>query len=307
MSGDGFDTKGGGSAFGYSIDFGASATADYRGYIEEMHGIVTGTVFGLSLDFMRLVVRAQMVPDYAGKPATEESGWRLELRHLGSLLHSIDAPATSAPAFSISFSKEAPDPEKSYQAFVGPVPVIGGASVAGNFGFEYEYTFTANTTDGYMLGNSVGPFANIEGTVFAGVGTALFSAGVEGVLTLLDERITLFSGTEIPLNGPEPFDLGFQSGIAEFVITQGQTITNYFTGPRGTLNLFAKYTVPAFRKCSWGFFTGLCPTTKTLKATKTLWRSPALFQFSDVLFEKKGVQLDVVVIKGQEPAYYVPP
>jgi hypothetical protein len=267
-----------------------------------MHGIVTATVFGASLDFMRLVVRAQMVPDYAGKPATEESGYRLELRHLGSLLNTVNVPPTSGPALSISYSKEAPDPEKPYQAFVGPVPVIGGASVAGNFGVEYEFfTFTADAIDGFMLGNSFGPFVNIEGTVYAGVGTTLFSAGVEGVLTLLDERITLFSGT-----GIETFDLGFQSGIAEFVVTQGQTITNYFTGPRGTLSLFAKYTVPAFRKCSWGFFTGLCPTTKTLKATKTIWSSPALFRFSDVLFENEDVKLDVVVIAGQEPAYYVP-
>lgn len=300
-SGAGFATKGGGSAFGFALDFGASSTADHRGYVEEMHGIVPVTIFGVSVDFMRLVVRAQLVPDYAGKPADEESGFMLEYRHLGQMLHSVNLPATSSPAVSVSFSKEAPDPEKPYEAFIGPVPVIGGASVAGNLGVEYEVTFTANSTDGYAIGPSLSPFINIEAIIFAGVGNRLFSAGVEGVLTLLDERIVLFGGTEIDV-----LDDGFQSGIAEFVIVQGFKITNVFTGPRGAINLFARYSVPGFKSCSWGFIKGKCPTILTLKATKNIWRSKALFQLRDVLLHITGAQLDVVVMQGEEPAYYVP-
>jgi len=300
VGGDGFGTKAGGSAFAFGLDFASSASADYRGYIEELHGALPMTLFGTSFEYMRISVRAQLVPDYAGKPATEQSGYKLELDHLGQVLNMIDLPATSGPALSISYSKEAPDPERPYQAFVGPVPVIGGASVAGNFGVEYEFTFTANPTDGYAFGNSVGPFVNAEASIYAGVGTPLFSAGVEGVLTLLDERIVLFSGTDIEL-----LDDGFQSGIPEFIITQGQKLTNEFTGPRGAINLYAKYSVPGFKTCSWGFVKGKCPSLVTLKATKNIWRSKALFKFSDVLWQNIDAQLDVVAIPGQDPAYYV--
>jgi hypothetical protein len=217
------------------------------------------------------------------------------------MLHSVNLPATSSPAVSVSFSKEAPDPEKPYEAFIGPVPVIGGASVAGNFGVEYEVTFTANATDGYAIGPSLSPFINVEASIYAGVGNRLFSAGVEGVLTLLDERVVLFGGTEI-----EVVDDGFQSGIAEFVIVQGFKMSNEFTGPRGAINLYAKYSVPGFKSCSWGFVKGVCPTILTLKATKNIWRSKALFKFTDVLLHVQGAQLDVVVMQGRDPAYYVP-
>ncbi len=300
-SGSRFVTKGGGSAFGFGVDFGGSSSADYRGYIEEVHARVPVTVFGVGFDYMRLEARAQLVPDYAGKPADEESGVTLEMRHLGQILSSVNLPATSSPALSVSFSKEAPDPEKPYEAFIGPVPVIGGASVAGNIGVEYEVTFTGNATDGYAIGPSLSPFINVEASVFAGVGNRLFSAGVEGVLTLLDERLILFAGTEIDV-----LDDGFQSGIAEFVIVQGFKITNEFTGPRGAINLYARYSVPGFKTCSWGFIKGICPTILTLKATKNIWRSKALFRLRDVLLHIPSAQLDVVVAQGQAPVYYVP-
>ncbi len=299
---DGLSTKAGGSAFAFGLDFGSSASADYRGYIEEMHGGLPITIFGANIDFMNIGIRAQLVPDYAGKPATEESGYKLEMRFNGALLTSKNLPATSGPALSESYSKEAPDPERPYQAFVGPVPVIGGASVAGNFGVEYEFEFTDDPTEGYTFGNSVGPFVNVEATVYAGVGTPLFSAGVEGVLRLLDERLTLFSGTEI-----EVVDDGFQSGVPEFVITRGEKLSNEFTGPKGFLNLYAKYTVPGFKTCNWGFIKGKCPSPVTLKATKNIWSSKALFHIKDVLLEDDDLELDVVAIPGEEPAYYVRP
>jgi hypothetical protein len=301
ISGDGFATKGGGSAFAFGIDFGATTSMDNRGYIEELHGGVPVTVFGANVDFLKIVARTQLVPDYAGKPATEESGYVVELWFAGLILNAVDAPPTSSAAQSISYSKEAPDPERPYQAFVGPVPVIGGATVGGAIGIEYQFVFTGDDDDGYVLGTSVAPYANLEATLYAGVGTPLFSAGVEGVLTLLDERIVLFAGTEI-----EVINSGSQTVPAEFVITQGVKITNEFTGPRGTLNLYAKYTVPGLKDCQWGPIKGKCPTAVSMKATKKIWSSKALFELNDVLYENPSAQLDVVVRPGQAPAYYVP-
>ena len=299
-SGSGYQTKAGGSAFSFGLDLGASASADHRGYIEEVHGIVPVTIFGLSVEFYKVAVRAQLVPDYFGKPPTETSSFRVELLNAGLLLYQVVTLPSSGPELSISFSKEA---EKTFQAFVGPVPVIGTASVGGNLGIAYTpvQLITAPSDNFYRLGLSVGPFVNVEAGLSAGVGTPLFSAGVEGVLTLLDERLTFFNGVVIEL-----VDSGFGSGIAEFVITRGQQLINDFTGPKGALNLFAKYTVPAFKKCSWGFVKGLCPGTATLKATKEIWSSKALFHLRDILLENSDVQLDVVVVQQGEPAYFKP-
>jgi hypothetical protein len=300
---EGFATKGGGAVFSYGLDFGASATADYRGYREELHASVPTTILGSKIDFMSITVMAQMVPDYAGKPATETSGYTVELRFLNQLLNSIDLPPGSSPPVPlISYSKEAPDPELEQQFFVGPVPLVAGAAVAGNFGIEYQFVFTEPpSTLTYTYGNQVTPFANIDATLHVGLGNKLFSAGFEGVLTLLDERLELFSGTEIDV-----LDLGYQSGVAEFLITQGQKITNVFTGPRGALSLYAKYTVPKVVTCSWGFIKGKCIKNKTIKATKNIWRSPALFMLDDILYENKDVQFDVVAMDGQQPMYFVP-
>ena len=121
------------------------------------------------------------------------------------------------------------------------------------------------------------------------------------MLTLLDERLELFGGTEIDV-----LDLGNQSGTAEFLINQGLKISNAFTGPQGALNLYAKYTVPKVVTCNWGFIKGICLTTATIKATKNIWRSPALFKLDDILYEKYGAQLDVVAMDGQQPMYFVP-
>lgn len=298
--GDGYRTKAGGSAFAFGLDLGASASADNRGYIEEVHGIVPVTIFGLSVEFYKVAVRAQLVPDYFGKPPTETSSFRVELLNAGLLLYQVVTLPSSGPEISISFSKQA---EKVFQAFVGPVPVIGTASVGGNLGIAYTpvQLITAPPDPFYRLGLSVGPFVNVEASLSAGVGTPLFSAGVEGVLTLLDERLTYFNGVVIEL-----VDSGFTSGIAEFVITRGQQLINDFTGPKGALNLFAKYTVPVFKTCNWGFIKGLCPGTATLKATKEIWSSKALFHLKDILLEDNNVQLDVVVVQQGKPAYFEP-
>jgi hypothetical protein len=293
-----FGTKAGGSSFGFELNFGTSASADNRGYIEQINGAVPVRLFGSRIEFFRATVRAQMVPDYAGKPANERSGYRIELRHDGSILSALDLPATSAPSVSLSYSKEFGN---DAQIFVGPVPVVVGGSVGGSIGAQYEFRFDADPTDGYAFGNEVAPFVGLDVVLSAGVGGKTFSAGVEGVLALLDERLVLFSGTEIDL-----IDDGFQSNVAQFVITQGQKVTNEFTGPRGFLNLFAKYQFPKFRTCSWGFVKGKCLRLVTMKATKNLYRTKALFKIRDVLLEDKDVQLAVVVRPGQAPVYYAP-
>ena len=197
--GGSYDGKGGGSVFGYGpLDFGAGISQDYRGYIQEARGVIPLTVFGAPYELMNAVARAQLVPNYAGKPATETTGYKVELSFLGVMLYSKDE--ASSRTDTISFSKEAPDPEKEQQYFVGPVPVVAGASVTGNIGIEFEYGFSND--DGVHgplnFGSTVTPFANVEASMHAGVGTVVFSAGVKGVLTLLDERLPLFVGGTLP-------------------------------------------------------------------------------------------------------------
>lgn len=304
-SGDGFRTKNNNSHFAFNLDFGAGATADNRGYIEEITAGVPVMVFGKNFDFVRITVRAQLVPNYLGKPASEKSGFSHEIRFLNQVIDSSPPITGSISASLISYSKEV---EKEQQFFVGPVPMIAGGSIGGSLGLEYNFGYADDDPPVFgggnpvvSLGSSIGPFANLEAGMFAGVGTKVFSVGVEGVLTLLDERIVYFIGTEI-----ETIDDGFTTGDVEFMVTQLQKLSNIFTGPQGKLNLFAKYTVPAVRTCKWKFINVKCIKLATIKATKNIYTTPALFRREDILFEDPFAQLDVVIANSQQPAYFVP-
>jgi len=313
-SGDGFATKNNNKHFAFNIDFGASATADDRGYLEEVTAGLPVRVFGFDFDFLRITGRAQLVPEYLGKPDSEQSGFSYEIKFLNQVIDQLPPTTLSVSIPLVQYSKEV---EKEQQFFVGPVPLIAGGSIGGSFGIDYSFGYggddpalfgngSPNTV--ISVGTSIGPFASLEALMFAGVGTSIFSVGVEGVLTLLEEKIVYFIGTEI-----EVIEDGFDnaSGDVEFIVTQLQVLSNIFTGPQGNINLFAKYTVPKIKTCNvstfWGTVKIPCGTKwKTIKATKNIYSTPALFRREDILFEDPFAVLDVVIANGKPPAYFVP-
>jgi hypothetical protein len=307
-SGDGFATRNNNKHFAFNLDFGAGATADNRGYIEEVTAGIPVKLLGNDFDFLRITARAQLVPDYLGKPASEQSGFSYEIRFLNQVIDYLPPTTASVSIPLVQFSKEK---EAEAQFFVGPVPMIAGASIGGSFGIDYTFGYGgddpslfgsgASANPVISVGTSIGPFANLEAGMFAGVGTKVFSVGVEGVVTLLEEKIVYFIGTEI-----EVIDDGFSSGDVEFMITQLQKLSNIFTGPVGKLNLFAKYTVPQVKTCKWKFIKVKCIVLGTIKATKNIYTTPALFRREDILFEDPFAELDVVIVNGQSPAYFVP-
>jgi hypothetical protein len=267
-------------------------------------------LFGFGFDFLRITARAQLVPEYFGKPPSEQSGFSYEIRFLNQVIEYLP-PTTlsvSIPLVQIEYSKEV---EQEQQLFVGPVPVVAGGSIGGSFGIDYTFGYGgddpslfgsgASANPVISVGTSIGPFANLEAGMFAGVGTKVFAVGVEGVVTLLEEKIVYFIGTEI-----EVIDDGFESHNVQFMITQLQKLSNIFTGPVGKLNLFAKYTVPQVKTCKWKFITVKCVILGTIKATKNIYTTPALFRREDILFEDPFAELNVVILDGQLPAYFIP-
>jgi len=326
-NGVGFNTKGGGSVFSFGVNFGNYATADKRGYVETINAAVPVTIFAVPFDFVAIDMRAQLVPDYEGKPTEDENKISLEIRHIGQILTSwVTVPPGEEPSvlsgieISIdqvdnlySFSKEYPDPDKDKLLeatfFVGPVPMSAGGYVTGNIGVRLgtadqnlnPILFTS-ADDDYRLGTAITPFANIEATMYGGFGSRKFIiAGVEGVLTLLSEELEFFYGIEIEL-----INEGVGAAPAEFVISQGPKITNTFTGPQGKINLFAEFPVLKFKTCKIGFVKIRCPAFVRVKVKKNLFTSRAAFQFVDVLYEDPSVVLDVVLLDGEEPEYFVP-
>ena len=307
-----FSTRAGGKVFSFGLEFGSSVSADNRGYKERMYGGVPLKIFGIDYDFMKIDVSAQLVPEYAEKPDGEESGFRIEIKHAGQVLASIvELPSDVQITLEIdklSFSKELPDPNKNgiieSTFFVGPIPLSAGAYAAGNLGVGYQpFVFTTGHPEDYRLGVQGGPYANLEATMYAALGSRRLpvSAGVEGVLSLLDERIEFFNGVEIDVIEPRG-----ATDPAEFIITQGPKITNIFTGPRGKINLFVRYVVPKVKKCKVGLIKIPCPKLVKMKATKNIYTSPALFQLTDVLYENPNLRLDVVVPATGEPLYFQP-
>ena len=138
--------------------------------------------------------------------------------------------------------------------------------------------------------------------MYAGVGTSkVFIVGVEGILTLLDERLVFENGLfleSMPSNELKP------PIEAEFLIIQGPRVTNIFTGPKGKLNLFVKFNVPVIKTCKVKFFTFKCPGIKTVKETLNIYESPALFKFEDILWHYPlGLKLDVLILESGDPIY----
>jgi len=326
-NGVGFNIKGGGSVFSFGVNFGNYATADNRGYVETLNASVPLTIFTIPFEYAAIDMRAQLVPDYEGKPAEDENKISLEIRHAGQILTSwVTVPPGEEPSILsgveisvdkvddlYSFSKEYPDPDKGRLIeatfFVGPVPMSAGGYVTGNIGVRLgtvdqnlsPVLFTS-ANDDYRLGTAITPFASVEATVYGGFGSRRYIiAGVEGVLSLLSEELEFFYGVEIDLLSD-----GFGAAPAEFVISQGPKITNTFRGPQGKINLFAEFPVLKFKTCKIGFIKIRCPAFVRVKVKKNLVSSPAAFEFVDVLYEDPSVIFDVVLLDGQEPEYFVP-
>jgi len=326
-NGVGFNIKGGGSVFSFGVNFGNYAMVDKRGYVETLNASVPITIFTIPFEYAGIDMRAQLVPDYEGKPAEDENKISLEIRHAGQILTSwVTVPPGEEPSIlsgveiSIdkvddlySFSKEYPDPDKGRLLeatfFVGPVPMSAGGYVTGNIGVRIgtvdqnlnPILFTS-ANDEYRLGTAITPFASVEATVYGGFGSRKFIiAGVEGVLSLLSEELEFFYGVEIDLLSD-----GVGAAPAEFVISQGPKITNTFRGPQGKINLFAEFPVLKTKTCKIGFIKIRCPAFVRVKVKKNLVSSPAAFEFEDVLYEDPSVRFDVVLLDGQPPEYFVP-
>lgn len=326
-NGVGFNIRGGGSVFSFGVNFGNYATADHRGYVETINASVPLTIFKIPFEYAGIDMRAQLVPNYEGKPAEDENKISLEIRHAGRLLTSwVTVPPGEEPSIlsgveiSIdkvdglySFSKEYPDPDKGKlieaTLFVGPVPLSAGGYVTGNIGVRLgtvnqnlsPILFTS-ANDDYRLGTAITPFASVEATVYGGFGSRKFIiAGVEGVLSLLSEELEFFYGIEIDL-----LSEGIGAAPAEFVINQGPKITNTFRGPQGKINLFAEFPVLKTKTCKIGFIKVRCPAFVRVKVKKNLVSSPYAFEFVDVLYEDPSVRFDVVLQDGKAPEYFVP-
>lgn len=307
----GYKTKAGGSMFSFGLDFGNSVSADERGYKEDEHAAIPITVFGLKGDYMKIAVSAQLVPDYPGKPETETTHFTVEERHLGQLIDSVySVPPGSDPNVKplevkfVAYSKDFPDPPKEALMWLGPVPLSVGASVEGDFGVDFGLALSDEYPDGYRMSiGQGGPFASVEALVYAAVGSKVggFAAGIEGVLSLLDEKINFGNDVDIAV-----IEHAEANSPVEFTITQGPKITNVFTGPQGKINLFAVYSVPAIGKCKVGPIKIPCPVFKKIKVTQNLWSSKSLFEFEDVLYQADNLQLDVVIPPGQQPVYFKP-
>lgn len=314
----------GGKMFGYGIDFSASTTADERGLIAELHGALPVRAFGRAAgDIVAANVRGQVIPDYIGMPPGQRPGFTLDLLFAGDMLHRVDEPASGAiTPRPVSFTKRLLPPDKCRAVTpppfvpdrdcppgqtndpytkiftVGPVPVRVTASVTGNLGVEYRASF--DNPVGFPpragIDLSAAPFANVEAKADAIAEFGVFSVRAEGKLTLVEEKFRFIAGADLELRDNN-------SSGAQIVISPNQTVVNVLSGAKGKLTAFARYTVPVFRSCSWGFITGVCPGKKTISVPFELasWKAP--FVQRDPLFSNTD-EIAVVVIPGQPVGYF---
>ena len=79
-------------------------------------------------------------------------------------------------------------------------------------------------------------------------------------------------------------------------------VINELTGAAGAINVYVSLEVLTVKKCSWGFFTGICPGTATLKypvnlVSYTPWKKV------DVLLDKSSI-IDIVTLPDGTVNYY---
>lgn len=285
-----YNNRWGGRNFAVGAKFDGSATADNRGLIAALNGAVPVTAFGTDLQFVQASARAQVLPAYSGAPQDQSPGVRMDLRILGLVVQSYDEPGGTVKGVLGNVSKKY---EKTKKFNVGPVPVTVTGFVMGSVGINYELGVT-----GTALNLQGQPFALLEAGASGGVGLKGFSAGVTGSLRLLEEKFTVATAASLNV-----VDDGFASGTAQLVLIPSLLVTNVVTGPTGTISLYAEYSYPTLKKCSWGLFTGVCPGIKTARELLPI-DSFRTFRMSDTLVNTQGI-ITLVSVKGQVD-YYTP-
>jgi len=291
----GFSSKWGGEFFGFGIDFASSATADNRGFIAGLDGALPVTVFGLSVDFMAVDGRAQILPlsQRDNPPPGQDPGFSLELDHLNQTLAYITVPSGARGPLQLFFSKEFKGKEKIVT--VGPVPVKLKGALTGNLGAEYTIVFGAAAGNGLALEAS--PFVNVEAGASAAVTIGIADVGVEGVITLVEEKFRMISSATINV-----LDDRHDDGTSEIVYVPRLQAINELTGARGALGVFVSVEVPTVKKCSWGIIKGLCPGLKTVKYPYTLGQWTA-FKKTDELLDEQAL-ISVVTLPSGDVGYY---
>lgn len=295
-----YETNWGGKNFGFGVSFGASASADNRGFIVNGDGTVPVKAFGLDFEFMKLAGRAQVLPlsDRDNPPPDQSPGFTLELSHLGFTLSYITVPSGSVGPLQIFFSKEYPPEDKPKPpkiVMIGPVPVKLEAGATGNIGAEYSIAFGAAAGNGLEL--STGPFANIEVGVSAAVTVGIADVGVEGVLTLVQEKFDIIASATVNVHDERHTD-----GTSEIVIVPRLRAVNEITGPQGAINAFISVEVPTVKRCSWGFVKGFCPGLATVKYPYNLesWQS---FVKRDTLLDEQAL-IDIITFPDGSVSYF---
>ncbi len=311
----------GGTFFGFGIDFSASTSADNRGVIISAQGSLPVQVFGQSVDFMGLDGRLQVLPlsDRDDPPAGQTPGFDLTLSHLGLILVPISLSSGSIGPFEFSVSKDVVGIKK--KILVGPVPVDLEAALAGNIGVQYQINLNQDlqaelsqdglstildedgpSADGLSL--ITAPFINIEVGASATADLILVGVGVEGVLTLLEEKFNIVAGASINVLDADHKDgtPGLNDGTSEIVIVPRLRIINELTGAQGAINVFATLSIPTIKQCSWGFFPGFCPGFDEVKYPINLVSYTAWKKVDPLLDE--SVIIDIVTLPDGTVSYF---
>lgn len=293
----GFDSRWGGSFFGFGIDFSATGSADDRGVIFSVMGALPVDVFGLEVDFMAAEARAQVLPlsDRDNPPPGQEPGFSLELEHLNLTLALITVDSGAVGPLQLFFTKEFKKSEPPKIITVGPIPVKLTSSITGNIGAEYTILFGAAAGGGIAL--ETAPFVNVEAGVAAAVTIGIADVGVEGVVTLVEEKFRLIGGASINV-----LDDRHSDGSSEIVYVPRMQAINELTGARGSLGVFVSVEVPTVKTCKWKFIKVPCPGLKTIKYPYTLAQWSA-FEKTDTLFDEQQL-ISVVTLPNGSVGYY---
>lgn len=248
---EGYRDDWGGRYFGVGVDFSASSSVDINGFIAQASGKVPVRLFGVGVNFLEAKGRLQLLPNFAGSPMGQSSGFTLVLRFANQ-----DIFNDFSPIGDVSFSGElTPPPAFSKEKRVkrifypGGVPVTVEGFVSGRIGAKYTLDFQRRT---FPLSTSLDlasdTFAVLDAGAKAQVGIGGFIGfGVEGSLTFLRESFKVGTGADLAVlhDGFAP------GGIVEIEFKPKLNIVNEVTGAEGKVLVYAEFPVPYVKFCGY--------------------------------------------------------
>ena len=277
----------GGKYLGYDLNFYTSTQVDETGLIMSGEGVLPIHLIGTTYPFFSASGKLEQFGDSPDPNIT------VDVELLGVTLVHTTNPKFESPSLVFSFSKEKVVDLGKF--WVGPVPMKLEASVAGESGIEFELDLSL-----IEVKFTQSPFAELLADLKAESDYMLFNVGAAAEVSVVKTALDRTSKYSVNVN---TYDDNPAGTVKELVIKNTEAVDIKLTGPTGRGYLYVSYSVPTLKRCSWGFFDGVCPGFDTVSLEQDILGPWTAYQAKYPL-AKHVKDLRVFTVNNGSPQFY---